>query len=41
MLYKINNSNYELHDNRPVITDRTIHNDTPDIVMLDKTIKGA
>jgi hypothetical protein len=35
------NTNYKLYYVRSIITCQTIHNNTPDIIILDKTIKGA
>jgi hypothetical protein len=35
------NCNCELFCDRSIITDRTTHNNRPDIVLLDKTIKEA
>jgi hypothetical protein len=37
----LENADYELYHDRPVITDRTIHSNRPDIVVLDKTIREA
>jgi hypothetical protein len=37
----LENSHYKLYYGRFIITDRTIHNNRPDIVILDKTIKEA
>jgi hypothetical protein len=37
----IGNSNYNLYYRRSIITDRTIHNNRPDIIILDNTIKEA
>ena len=37
----LENSNYKLYNDRPIITDRSIHNNRLDIVLLDKTIKEA
>ena len=34
-------TNYKLYYVRSTITCQTIHNNTPDIIILDKTIKGA
>jgi len=33
----LGNSIYKLYCDRSVITDRTIHNNSPNVVMLDKT----
>jgi hypothetical protein len=37
----LQNSSYKLYYDRPIITDRTIHRNRPNTVMLDKTIKAA
>jgi hypothetical protein len=37
----LENSNCKLHYDRSIITDRTIHNNIPVIVIVDKTIKEA
>jgi hypothetical protein len=37
----LENSNYKLYYDMSIITLRTIHNNRPDIVIVDKTIKEA
>ena len=37
----LENSSYRLYYDRSIINDQTTHNNRPDIVMLDKTIKQA
>jgi hypothetical protein len=37
----LENSKYKLYNDRSIITDQTIHNNRPGIVILDKTIKAA
>jgi hypothetical protein len=37
----LQNSNYTLYRERAITTDRTVQNNRPDIVILDKTIKEA
>jgi hypothetical protein len=37
----LENSSYELYYDRSIRTDRTIHNNRPYIVILDKTIEEA
>ena len=39
--YVLENSHNKLYYDRSITTDQTAHNDRPDIVMLDKTIKEA
>jgi len=37
----VENSSYKPCRERSIITDQTIHNNKPDIVLLDETIKEA
>jgi hypothetical protein len=37
----LENCSYKLYYDRPIISDRTVHNNRPDRVIRDKTIKEA
>jgi hypothetical protein len=41
MSHNMSSRTHKLYYNRPITTDWTVHNNSPDTVMLDKIIKEA